>query len=249
MPPVVAVQQHWHWCSMQVERRGRWSPEPNAMAVSSVRLDKLDLFNFDSAPAWDSPVVLSSPRSLAACRRAGVKPVELLYRSEQEVLASLPPDVPGGVLQAVHRRAEEERQAKLRACRAIRHQMIQRQQQGDQVTGSPRRPTYQSTDLATAGMRDQGVFITERNAALVGPLFPAKKDVLRDSSPRSRYSPQEVKRQDFAKAGSPDRGTDVSFDFKKDFFKASSPDSPKNKADSLRTPSPDSRRRSASPEQ
>lgn len=38
----------------------------------------LDLFNFDAVAAWDSPVVLTSPRSLAACRRAGVKASQLL---------------------------------------------------------------------------------------------------------------------------------------------------------------------------
>ncbi len=38
------------------------------------------------------------------------QPVELLYRSEQEVLSSLPAGVPPSTLQAVHRRAEEERQ-------------------------------------------------------------------------------------------------------------------------------------------
>ncbi|KAK3914981.1 Coiled-coil domain-containing protein 177 [Frankliniella fusca] len=258
MVPVLAVQRHWQWCSMQVERRlggGRSSPEP-AVAVSSVRLDKLDLFNFDSAPAWDSPVVLTSPRSLAACRRAGVKPVELLYRSEQEVLSSLPPGVPPAALQAVHRRAEEERQAKLHACRAIRHQMILRQQRATGVGVGPQgRQTSPSTDPvateAAAGIHDRGAFITERNAALVGPLFPVKRDVLRASSPGVSYgySSMEARKQDYDTAVSPpERGRDVCFEFKRDVFETRSSDLVREKEDVVRTPSPRTRRRSASPE-
>uniref|UniRef100_A0A671SQL5 Uncharacterized protein n=1 Tax=Sinocyclocheilus anshuiensis TaxID=1608454 RepID=A0A671SQL5_9TELE len=41
----------------------------------------LDLNNFNSPEAEDSRYVLTSPRSLEACARLGVKPVDLLFRS------------------------------------------------------------------------------------------------------------------------------------------------------------------------
>ena len=41
----------------------------------------LDLYNFDSADAEGSKYVLTSPRSLEACSRLKVKPVELLHKS------------------------------------------------------------------------------------------------------------------------------------------------------------------------
>ena len=44
----------------------------------------LDLYNFDSADADGSKYVLTSPRSLEACSRMKVKPVELLQKSHAD---------------------------------------------------------------------------------------------------------------------------------------------------------------------
>lgn len=44
----------------------------------------LDLYNFNSPVADGSKYVLTSPRSLEACSRLKVKPVELLQKSEDE---------------------------------------------------------------------------------------------------------------------------------------------------------------------
>ncbi|VCW69937.1 unnamed protein product, partial [Gulo gulo] len=51
----------------------------------------LDLFNFDCPEAEGSRYVLTSPRSLEACARCAVKPVELLPRA----LADLVREAPG----------------------------------------------------------------------------------------------------------------------------------------------------------
>jgi len=44
----------------------------------------LDLYNFDSSEAEGSKYVLTSPRSLEACSRLKIKPVELLQKSHAE---------------------------------------------------------------------------------------------------------------------------------------------------------------------
>ena len=44
----------------------------------------LDLYNFDSPDADGSKYVLTSPRSLEACSRLKVKPVQLLHKSQDE---------------------------------------------------------------------------------------------------------------------------------------------------------------------
>ena len=44
----------------------------------------LDLFNFDCKEADESKYVLTSPRSLEACSRLKIKPVELLRKSPSE---------------------------------------------------------------------------------------------------------------------------------------------------------------------
>ena len=44
----------------------------------------LDLYNFDSHEAEGSKYVLTSPRSLEACSRLKIKPVELLQKSHGE---------------------------------------------------------------------------------------------------------------------------------------------------------------------
>ncbi|XP_006011788.1 coiled-coil domain-containing protein 177 [Latimeria chalumnae] len=84
----------------------------------------LDLFNFDSPEAEGSRYVLTSPRSLEACARCGVKPVELLPRSINEFAREAPGRsmrVATGLLEVY----EGERQRKLKACREERERIIQ----------------------------------------------------------------------------------------------------------------------------
>ncbi|XP_006171577.1 coiled-coil domain-containing protein 177 [Tupaia chinensis] len=79
----------------------------------------LDLFNFDCPEAEGSRYVLTSPRSLEACARCAVKPVELLPRA----LADLVREAPGRsmrVATGLYEAYEAERRAKLQQCRAER---------------------------------------------------------------------------------------------------------------------------------
>nr|XP_040056252.1 coiled-coil domain-containing protein 177 [Gasterosteus aculeatus aculeatus] len=83
----------------------------------------LDLFNFDSPAAEGSRYVLTSPHSLEACARCGVKPVELLPRP----LADFAREAPGRsmrVAAGLFEVYERDRHAKLRQCREERERIV-----------------------------------------------------------------------------------------------------------------------------
>ncbi|TKS87143.1 Coiled-coil domain-containing protein 177 [Collichthys lucidus] len=83
----------------------------------------LDLYNFDSPAAEGSRYVLTSPHSLEACARCGVKPVELLPRP----LADFAREAPGRsmrVAAGLFEVYERDRHAKLRQCREERERII-----------------------------------------------------------------------------------------------------------------------------
>ncbi|XP_061467128.1 coiled-coil domain-containing protein 177 [Rhineura floridana] len=83
----------------------------------------LDLYNFDCPEAEDSRYVLTSPRSLEACARCAVKPVELLPRS----LSELVKEAPGRsmrVAAGLYEVYEMDRQRKLQQCREERERII-----------------------------------------------------------------------------------------------------------------------------
>nr|XP_060617980.1 coiled-coil domain-containing protein 177 [Anolis sagrei ordinatus] len=101
------------------------SPAPSSPAVAGEAspLLHLDLFNFDCSEAEGSRYVLTSPRSLEACARCAVKPVELLPRP----LAELVKEAPGRSLRVaagLYEVYEVERQRKLLQCREEREKII-----------------------------------------------------------------------------------------------------------------------------
>nr|XP_020478526.1 coiled-coil domain-containing protein 177 [Monopterus albus] len=83
----------------------------------------LDLYNFDSPAAEGSRYVLTSPRSLEACARCGVKPVELLPRPLTDFVREAPGHsmrVAAGLFEVY----ERGRHAKLRQCREERERIV-----------------------------------------------------------------------------------------------------------------------------
>ncbi|XP_073683154.1 coiled-coil domain-containing protein 177 [Garra rufa] len=101
------------------------SQEPYQQQNSQPEEQKLhlDLFNFDSPAAEGSRYVLTSPRSLEACARCGVKPVELLPRP----LSDFAREAPGRsmrVAAGMFEIYERDRHAKLRHCREERERII-----------------------------------------------------------------------------------------------------------------------------
>ncbi|XP_053188539.1 coiled-coil domain-containing protein 177 [Scomber japonicus] len=85
---------------------------------------RLDLNNFDSAQAEMSRYVLTSPRSLESCARLGIKPVELLIKSLNELITEQR-DVPFEAVRVMHESYEKERKKVLQMCRDERERIIQ----------------------------------------------------------------------------------------------------------------------------
>lgn len=83
----------------------------------------LDNFTSESEVPENCPFVLTSPRSLEACRRAGVQPVSLLPTTLQEYEEALP-DLPRDKVLQIFREVETAKEGKLGLCREIRTQLI-----------------------------------------------------------------------------------------------------------------------------
>nr|XP_034975781.1 coiled-coil domain-containing protein 177 [Zootoca vivipara] len=114
----------------------------------------LDLYNFDCAEAEGSRYVLTSPRSLEACARCAVKPVELLPRS----LAELVKEAPGRsmrVAAGLYEVYEMDRQRKLQQCREERERIIREEKRRlftPVLTGSlPSSPAPRISFKSTSG--------------------------------------------------------------------------------------------------
>jgi len=89
----------------------------------------LDNFNIESEVPENCPFVLTSPRSLEACRRAGVQPVSLLPSTLQEYEDALP-DLPREKVLAIFREVETAKEVKLSNCREYRKQIIWEEEHG-----------------------------------------------------------------------------------------------------------------------
>lgn len=100
---------------------------------SSSAARRLDLNNFDRAEAERSRYVLTSPRSLESCARLGVKPVHLLIKSLNELIAEQR-EAPSETVRLMHDSYEMERRKLLQRCRDERQRIIQAD--GDRLPGS-----------------------------------------------------------------------------------------------------------------
>lgn len=90
----------------------------------SVSALQINLFNFEDPKFEDSKYVLTSPRSLEACARVGVKPVNLLYKPLSDFQEELlPQDIPLRTIYNVYDEHEHDRQRKLRLCRNERNKI------------------------------------------------------------------------------------------------------------------------------
>ncbi|CAB1453669.1 unnamed protein product [Pleuronectes platessa] len=108
---------------------------------------RLDLDNFDLAEAERSRYVLTSPRSLQSCSRLGIKPVELLIKSLNELIAEQR-DVPLEAVRVMHESYERERTNLLQMCREERERIIQGRA-GDRLPGLEEVPVAKVKDQST----------------------------------------------------------------------------------------------------
>ncbi|XP_044291633.1 coiled-coil domain-containing protein 177 [Varanus komodoensis] len=127
-----AVQLHATVCSFLPPAPPPPPPPPLWCVVVDQDVEKLreespmlhlDLYNFDCPEAEGSRYVLTSPRSLEACARCAVKPVELLPRPLSELIK----EAPGRsmrVAAGLYEVYEMDRQRKLQQCREERERII-----------------------------------------------------------------------------------------------------------------------------
>lgn len=85
---------------------------------------RLDLNNFDSAGSERSRYVLTSPRSLQSCARLGIRPVQLLIKSLNELIAERN-GLPVEAVRVMHESYEKERKKLLGMCQEERQRIIQ----------------------------------------------------------------------------------------------------------------------------
>nr|XP_053636091.1 coiled-coil domain-containing protein 177-like [Cherax quadricarinatus] len=84
---------------------------------------RLDLYNFDLPQHQDCAYILTSPRSLEACRRLSIKPVELLYISRDDYEAAHPEQSLQERLVTYHS-LERRRLKRLREARELRDRLL-----------------------------------------------------------------------------------------------------------------------------
>ncbi|XP_047397418.1 coiled-coil domain-containing protein 177 [Sciurus carolinensis] len=138
----------------------------------------LDLFNFDCPEAEGSRYVLTSPRSLEACARCAVKPVELLPRA----LADLVREAPGRsmrVATGLYEAYEAERRSKLQQCRAERERIVREEKRR---LFTPLGPAAAAAAAASASAPTQSAGSSSSCSSTSLPASPAPR-AARKASP------------------------------------------------------------------
>ncbi|CAL9686831.1 unnamed protein product [Knipowitschia caucasica] len=139
------------------------SPQPPPQSERDVAPKlHLDLYNFDSPAAEGSRYVLTSPRSLEACARCGVKPVELLQRP----LSDFAREAPGRsmrVATGLFEVYERERHGKLRQCKEERERIVREEKRrilqaavNSSVSSSPEQKASPPKTVSVISPTDSG---------------------------------------------------------------------------------------------
>ncbi|XP_074623117.1 uncharacterized protein LOC141881265 isoform X1 [Acropora palmata] len=157
-PAVQSIQRRFdnRIDNQHVHRENLFESTPKEKPSESVKRSDLhlDLYNFEDPASEQSRYVLTSPRSLEACSRFRVKPVELLHKSLDEFVEEFKSlydtDYSHRTVHEVFQENERQRIRKLKLCRDERERIIKERNAltgliGDSrenVTTSPRSPDY-----------------------------------------------------------------------------------------------------------
>uniref|UniRef100_A0A673NQV5 Coiled-coil domain-containing protein 177-like n=1 Tax=Sinocyclocheilus rhinocerous TaxID=307959 RepID=A0A673NQV5_9TELE len=129
----------------------------------------LDLYNFDTPAAEGSRYVLTSPRSLEACARCGVKPVELLLRP----LSDFAREAPGRsmrVATGMFEIYERDRHAKLRHCREERERIIREEKR--RIFGAPKKQSTSTAPKSTTAGSGQVSTVSTSSSPPISKASP-----------------------------------------------------------------------------
>merc|ERR1712223_932976 len=133
--------------------------------LSSINRLNLTLENFDQDDFVPEkcPYVLTSPRSIEACKIVGIRPVDLLPFRLEDARREL--EVNGDfTLEALNvlRTAEDNRRELLEKCREVRNEIIQEEEQyqvtDDITTDSGKGCTSDGSDSSTRSTPERGFF-------------------------------------------------------------------------------------------
>ncbi|XP_078377121.1 uncharacterized protein LOC144660384 isoform X2 [Oculina patagonica] len=156
----------------------------------------LDLFNFEEPKAEHSRYVLTSPRSLEACGRFGIKPVELLHKSLEEFVEEFKSlydtDYSHHAVREVFQEHERQRLRKLKLCREERERIIREKNAEGDVISEDRNYLSSSPRLDNTGKKDASSSFTRQ-----------KKSYVEEEEPNAWTSSQPVDMYKYRRAASP----------------------------------------------
>ncbi|XP_064647902.1 coiled-coil domain-containing protein 177-like [Lineus longissimus] len=133
----------------------------------------IDLYDFEDPKYEDSKYVLTSPRSLEACARVGVKPMELLYKPladfQEEHLAE------GTSLQTIYNMYDEQENERIRVLKLCRHERdhlvsedeVKSISRLSPIAGSYIRPTSPGSEMRSRSPATNKMSFASKSATLL----------------------------------------------------------------------------------
>ncbi|CAG5132029.1 unnamed protein product, partial [Candidula unifasciata] len=142
---------------------------------------RIDLNNLEDVKFENSKYVLTSPRSLDACSRLNVKPVELLYKPLSEFQEELlPQDIPLRTIYAIYDENEQIRQQKLRLCREERSRIMSEEPEvdklGNKVYKSPASPGRYCSHLSLRHYKVKNILCVDNESWKLHREVVSKKE-------------------------------------------------------------------------
>ncbi|KAM8851954.1 uncharacterized protein ACB058_011025 [Synchiropus picturatus] len=163
----------------------------------------LDLTNFDSPEARSSRYVLTSPRSLESCARLGVKPVQLLIKSLNQLISEQHRS-PIEAVRVMHQSYESERRRLLQMCREERERIIK--EAGGRWPGTNRpqgllqgsqlkvKPAEDEASVPYADLCSKGKTISRSSCSVAGHSKPGRSSIGSFSLGDLKHSPATERR-------------------------------------------------------
>ncbi|XP_068200778.1 calponin homology domain-containing protein DDB_G0272472-like [Palaemon carinicauda] len=153
---------------------------------------KLDLYNYDLPEYGDCPYILTSPRSLEACRRLNIKPVELLQVSREDFDANHQ-DLSLEDRVVTYHRKERQRLKCLGEARSLRDRLVLNEER--------RARRYEQTPTSGDAVHGIDADVGGPSTSSVG--YAEGKEKGEKETPEKKDSGKKKKRQEETKRSSP----------------------------------------------
>ncbi|XP_071537643.1 uncharacterized protein [Panulirus ornatus] len=171
---------------------------------------RLDLYNYDQPQNQSCHYILTSPRSLEACRRLNIKPVDLLHQTREEYDAAHP-DLPLQERLVAWHSQERHRLKRLREARHLRDRLLvdderRTRTHGRGSGGGPRTESAPGTSSAPAASpeKEKGESEEAEKKEVKG------KEEVREEGSRSSSPASTLARQESENSSSPSHASQSS---------------------------------------